>query len=429
MVNETSLPRHDGGYRLPRFIFLQGRVQYLSGMSASTPNDPVPLLRSACLLLAVLNAAMLPALYFAHAWLVDADGRFIHTDFLNVWAAGKLALEGRPALAWDWGIHKQVQVAMLGQNYVGDYAWHYPPPFLFVAMVLAQFPYATGLVGWAAASFVPYLAMMRAVVGQRFGLLAGAAFPVVLANTMAGQNGFLTAALLGGTLALMPTRPILSGICLGLLSYKPQYGLLFPLALIAASQWTVFFAAGATTTALALVSWIAFGTDSWQAFFHWMPIFSQAFFTEGRATFYKLQSVFGLARTIGGSEQLAWTLQWMMSGTVVVSVVMLWRSRADYALKAAALAAGTLLLTPYLFLYDMMVLAIPVGFLLRSGFADGFRRGELAALACAMGLLIAFPFFEIPLGLGATLIVAALIVRRVVSPSAEALPREIAALG
>lgn len=78
-----------------------------------------------------------------------------------------------------------------------------------------------------------------------------------------------------------------------------------------------------------------------------------------RATFYRLQSVFGLARTWGGSEQLAWTLQWMMSGTVVVSVVMLWRSRADYTPKAAALAAGTLLLTPYLFLYDMMVLAIP----------------------------------------------------------------------
>jgi arabinofuranan 3-O-arabinosyltransferase len=334
-------------------------------------------------------------------------------------------------LAWDWDIHKQVQLAMLGQNQIGHYAWHYPPPFLFVAMLLAHFPYATGLVGWAAASFVPYMAMMRSLVGQRFGLMVGAAFPVVLANTMSGQNGFLTAALLGGTLVLMPARPILSAICLGLLSYKPQYGLLFPLVLIAASQWRVFFAAAVTTAALALMSWIAFGTDSWQAFFHWMPMFSQAFFTEGRATFYKLQSVFGLVRTMGGSEQLAWTLQWVMSGTVLVSVVILWRSRTDYALKAAALAAGTLLLTPYLFLYDLMVLAIPVGLLLRIGLADGFRRGELASLACAMGLLIAFPFFEIPLGLGSTLIVAALIVRRVVYPSAEerSLPREIAALG
>jgi hypothetical protein len=251
---------------------------------------------------------------------------------------------------------------------------------------------------------------------------------VVLANAMAGQNGFLTAALVGGTLVLMPTRPILSGVCLGLLSYKPQYGVLFPLVLIAASQWTVFFAAAVTAAALALVSWIAFGTESWQAFFHWMPMFSQAFFTEGRATFFKLQSVFGLVRTMGGSAQLAWTLQWMMSGTVLVSVTMLWRSRADYALKAAAVAAGTLLLTPYLFLYDMVVLAIPVGLLLRTGLADGLRRGELAALACATGLLIAFPFFEIPLGLGSTLIVAALIARRVLNPSTEerARPREIA---
>ena len=403
-----------------------------TSLTNPAPRDSVPpQLARACLVLAAFNAAMLLSLYFAHAWLFDAEGRFIHTDFLNVWAAGKLALDGHPAQAWDWVIHKQVQVAMLGQDYVGDYAWHYPPPFLFIAMILAHFSYAHGLVGWAAASFVPYLAMMRAVVGQRFGLIAGAAFPVVLANTMSGQNGFLTAALLGGTLVLMPVRPILSGICLGLLSYKPQYGVLFPLALIAASQWTTFLSAAVTTAALALISWIVFGTDSWQAFFHWMPMFSQAFFTEGRATFYKLQSVFGMVRTFGGSEQLAWTLQWMMSGSVVVGVIMLWRSRADYALKAASLAAGTLLLTPYLFLYDMMVLAIPVAFLMRTGLSEGFRRGELVALACATGLLIAFPFVGIPLGLPSTLIVAALIVRRIFNPSAveRILPSKIPALG
>jgi arabinofuranan 3-O-arabinosyltransferase len=371
-----------------------------------------------CLVLAAFNAAMLVSLFIAHDWLVDREGHFIPTDFVNAWAAGKLALDGQPAQAWDWVIHKRVQVVMLGQDYAGDYAWHYPPPFLFIAMMLAHFSYVYGLVAWAASSFVPYLAMMRGAVGQRFGLLVGAGFPVVLANTMSGQNGFLTAALVGGTLVLIPTRPVLSGICLGFLSYKPQYGLLFPLALIAASQWKVFISAASTASALALISWIAFGTESWQAFFHWMPTFSQAFFTEGRATFYKLQSVFGLVRTFGGSEQLAWTLQWMMSGAVVVGVVMLWRGRADYALKAAALATGTLLLTPYLFLYDMMVLAVPVALLLRTGLAEGFRRGELSALACAMGLLIAFPFFQVPLGLGSTLIVAALIVRRIVGPSA-----------
>jgi hypothetical protein len=362
---------------------------------------------------------LIAAMYVGHAWLFDADGRLIATDYVNVWAAGKLALEGHPALAWDWAVHKQVQVEMLGRDYVGDYAWHYPPPFLFVAMALAQLSYAAGLVVWAAASFVPYLAMMRGLFGQRFGILAGAAFPAVVANTMAGQNGFFTAALVGGTLVLMPARPILAGICLGLLSYKPQYGLLFPLALIAAGQWRTFIAAGVTTAALALSSWLAFGTESWQAFFHWMPMFSQAFFSEGRATFFKLQSVFGLVRCFGGSEHLAWTFQWAMSGCVVIGVIALWRSSADDALKAAGLATGTLLLTPYLFLYDMMVLSIPVGLLIRTGLETGFRRGELVSLAIAMALLIAFPFFEVPLGLGSSLIVAALIVRRVMNPVTE----------
>jgi len=98
-------------------------------------------------------------------------------------------------------------------------------------------------------------------------------------------------------------------------------------------------------------------------------------------------------------------------------------------LKAAALATATLLLTPYLFLYDMMLLAVAIGFLLRAGLAEGFWRGELAALAFAIGLLIAFPFFQVPLGLGSTLIVAALIVRRLVGQSAEqCLTREIHAL-
>jgi hypothetical protein len=248
--------------------------------------------------------------------------------------------------------------------------------------------------------------------GGPFGLLLAAAFPVVLANTMVGQNGFLTAALIGGALYLLPMRPILSGICLGLLSYKPQYGVLFPLVLVAASQWTVFITAGVVAVVMAAVSWLAFGTESWQAFFHWMPMFSQAFFTEGRATWFKLQSVFGLVRFSGGSEQLAWALQWAMTATVAVGTVWLWRSRARYSLKAAGLATATLLITPYLFLYDMMVLAVPIAWLVRIGLADGFQRYELPALGCAALLLLSFPLFEAPVGLGGTLIVAALIVRR-----------------
>ena len=366
----------------------------------------------ACFVLFVINASFFPTAYFAHWWIYDADGRGIPTDFVNVWAAGRLVLDGHPAQAYDWVIQKQVEVALLGQDFAGYFAWHYPPPFLFVASLLAQFPYAVAFIGWMVFSILPYLAVMRAIVGSHFGLLLALAMPVAFSNIFVGQNGFLTAALIGATLYLLPMRPVLAGICLGFLSYKPQYGLLFPIVLIAASQWRAFLAAGATAIALAFISWLAFGTESWQAFFHWMPMFSQAFLTEGKAPWWKLQSLFALVRYFGGTEQLAWGFHWVLTASVAVVLALMWRSRVPYTLKAASLAVGTLLTTPYLFMYDLMVLAIPTAFLVRIGLRSGFRPYELPALACAAALIVGFICTGVPLGLGATLIVAGLVLRR-----------------
>jgi hypothetical protein len=386
-----------------------------SPVSAPTITEPgaIPAsLLNLCFVLFVINAVFFPTAFVAHWWIFDEKGLGIPTDFVNVWSAGKLVLDGHPAQAYDWDIQKQVQVAVLGQSYQGNFAWHYPPPFLFVASLLAHFPYTVAFIGWAAASLVPYVAVMRGIVGRPFGLLLALAFPVVLTNTLVGQNGFLTASLIGGALYLMPMRPVLSGICLGLLSYKPQYGLLFPLVLIAASQWTVFFTAGAVAVAMALASWLAFGTESWQAFFHWMPMFSQAFLTEGRAPWGKMQSIFAVVRFFGGTEPLGWLFQWIMSATVAVVLTLVWRSRISYPLKAAALATGTLLITPYLFLYDLMVLAIAMAFLVRTGLRKGFERHELPALGLAVALLMFYPLVGAPTGFVATLIVSGLIAAR-----------------
>jgi arabinofuranan 3-O-arabinosyltransferase len=385
----------------------------LSAATIAPEHSAIPSsLFNVCFVLFVINASFFPTAYFAHWWIFDDKGLGIPTDFVNVWSAGRLALDGHPAWAYDWDIQKQVQVAVLGQGYDGNFAWHYPPPFLFVASLLAHFPYAVAFIGWAAISLVPYIAVIRAIVGQPFGWLLAAAFPVVLTNTLVGQNGFLTASLIGGTLYLMPLRPVLSGICLGLLSYKPQYGLLFPLVLIAASQWTVFVTAAIVAAAMAMLSWLAFGAESWQAFFHWLPMFSQAFLTEGRAPWGKMQSIFALVRYFGGTEQLAWVLQWIISAAVVVVLALMWRSHVSYRLKAAAVAAGTLLITPYLFLYDMMVLAIAVAFLVRIGLNRGFQRYELPALGLVAALLLFYPLVGAPTGFVATLIVSGLIAGR-----------------
>lgn len=378
-----------------------------------SPLPPVPSgLVTVCFALACISASFFPAAYVFGGWIWEQGGLGVPADFVNVWAAGKLSLQGHPAQAWDWDIQRQIELDLLKQSFPGYFAWHYPPPFLFVATFLAQFPYTVAFIAWVSVSFVPYLVAMRAIVGRNFGLLLAAGFPVVFTNTLVGQNGFLTAALIGGTLYLIPVRPVLAGICLGFLTYKPQYGFLFPIVLIAAQRWTTFVSAGVTAVALAVVSALAFGLESWQAFFHWMPVFSQAFLVEGKATWWKLQSLYSLVRYLGGSESLGWTFQWVLTAAVAVVLVTLWRSPVRYSLKAAALAVGTLLTTPYLFLYDMMVLAVAVAFLGRIGLKDGFRPYELPVLAGVVGLLLVFILFGVPVGLAANLTVAALILRR-----------------
>jgi arabinofuranan 3-O-arabinosyltransferase len=395
----------------------------VSAPSVSPDRSAIPVsLFNVCFVLFVINVSFFPAAYVSHWWIYDSNGLGIPTDFINVWAAGRLALDGHPAQAWDWDIQRPIEVAQLGQNFIGYFAWHYPPPFLFVASLLARFPYGAAFMGWVVVSLIPYLFVMRAIVGRPFGWMLALAIPMALNNALDGQNGFLTAALIGGTLYLMPARPILAGICLGLLSYKPQYGLLFPLVLIAASQWRTFFSAAVTTVLMAFVSWLAFGIESWQAFFHWMPVFSQTFLVEGKAPWWKLQSLFSLLRFLGGTEQLAWIFQWTLTATVAVVLTVMWRSRVSYSLKAAALATGTLLITPYLFMYDMVVLAIPVAFLVRIGLRSGFRPYELPALGCAAALIFGFILFGAPVGLGSTLIVATLIMRRAAPWRRESVP-------
>ncbi len=328
-------------------------------------------LLNVCFALLVINATFFPAAYVAHWWIYDSSGSGIPTDFVNVWAAGRLALEGHPAQAWDWVIQKQVELALLKQDFTGYFAWHYPPPFLFVASLLARFPYAAAFIGWVAISFLPYLAVMRAIVGRPFGLVLAAAFPVVFNNALVGQNGFLTAALIGGTLYLIPVRPVLAGICLGLLSYKPQYGLLFPLVLIAASQWTVFLTAAVVAIAMAVMSWFAFGTESWQAFFHWMPAVLAGLPHRGQGSVVEdakpVRADPLFRRHRAARLDMPLDPERRRCGGAGGDVAQPGQLFAEGRRAGDRCAAVT---TPYLFMYDMMVLAIPVAFLVRIGLKD-----------------------------------------------------------
>ncbi len=340
-------------------------------------------------------------------WLYDAQGQPIANDFVNVWAAGDLALHGRAPDAYDWTLHKAAEVRAVGHDFKNYYGWHYPPTFLFAAAGIALMPYMVAALAWLAATLCAYAIAVRAIVGHNAGIFVALGFPAVLWNAAAGQNGALTAALIGGTLSLLDHRPALAGICLGLLTYKPHFGLLFPIALIAGARWRVIAVAGLVTVVMVALSVIVFGRASWQAFFDWMPVTTRVVMGEGAADWRRLESLFGLVRVLGGSETLAWSAQTALALMLAAGIAWLWRSRAEFEVKAAALSCAALLATPYIYMYDQVMLAIPVAFLLRLALARGFFWSEIFGLATGALLLLVTPW-----GIGATAIVGLLIVQR-----------------
>ncbi len=370
-----------------------------------------------CFGLIVAQAVYLVASYLQGSWLAAPDGGGVLADFVNVWAAGRLVLQGNPAAAYDWPTHKAMEVVALGHPFAGYFSWHYPPTFLPVAALLTKMSYVSAQIIFLFSTFCAYLFCLRGIIGERVGYFLAAAFPAVLANCIAGQNGFLSAALLGGTLLMLVERPILAGVLLGLLTYKPHLGLLFPIVLAASGHWRAFTVAGIVAALMAAASWGAFGAEAWAAFVANIGHASRAFLSDGWADFGKLQTAFGLVRTLGGSEPLAWGVQALVALTAAGAITALWRSRADYEVKAAALAAGAMLATPYLYTYDLVVLAVPLAFLWRLGRAHGFLTHELAGIGLACLLVLIFPFVTAPVGFAAVLVVAALIARRALAPA------------
>jgi hypothetical protein len=126
----------------------------------------------------------------------------------------------------------------------------------------------------------------------------------------------------------------------------------------------------------------------------------------------KLQSAYGIMRMMGATSAIAWVLQGVLAGAVAVALAALWRSKTSFDLKAAALAVGTVMVVPYIFLYDLVILAVAIAFLLRACGEAGPTPGEVRALALAGLLIVIFPLVKAPTGFVATLVVALMLVRR-----------------
>ncbi len=346
------------------------------------------------------------------------------SDFVSFYAAGKLALAGTPALAYDQTAHflAEQQFTLEGAPYQ---FFFYPPVFLLLFAPLALLPYYVAFYVFEIATLAAFLFTARRILSEPGWLWIGPvlAFPAIFWTLGLGQNAFLTAALFGGFTLLIDRRPALAGMLLGLLCYKPHFGLLAPVGLAVGGHWRAFLAAGATVASLVGLSAALFGVDTWQAY---VTAFagSDAVYASGRIDYAGIVTPFGAARLLGCGPAVAYLVQAAVTGAMVLAVGLVWRGDANRSLRAATLLSATLLAVPLALLYDRMLLLVAICWLVRDGRRNGFQAWEksvlVAAYLASMVEYLVGSAWSLPLGpviSGAMLVLAS---RRVLGPRREA---------
>lgn len=348
-------------------------------------------------------------------------------DFCTTWVSGKFAAAGVPAKAYDYSVFAAAQAVLVGPPASGfpPYHYAYPPVFLFFTYPLGLMPYFVAFAAWTAATLALYEAAVYAII-PRWSAVVAALTPVVVAeNILLGQNGLLSAGLIGLSLACIERRPWLAGALLALLTYKPQFGVAFPIALLASRNWRAFGAATAASGLLAMAAAVAFGFRTWPSFIAALADRNVSLSVD-RGVEITQQSVYGLLHWAAGGATVPLLAHVAVAAAAALAIGVIWAKPLSRSVKSAALCLASVTITPYVEMYDLCILSMAAAFLIKDGLACGFLPGERAVLLLCFGglFLLTMPIGPVIYGVLFLVVVRRAAARRddQLEPLAPALP-------
>jgi hypothetical protein len=294
-------------------------------------------------------------------------------DSFALWSFGRF-LRDHPAITiYDATVLRSAQLA-LGMDPGAIYSFPYPPSFLLVVWPLGQLP------GWFACAALVAVSLplyLWATVGREWWspvLLAALVAPTTAIGIVSGQTGFLAAGLLAGGLRLAGGHPVAAAVMFGLLTYKPQLGLLVPVALVAARLWRTFAFATLTLILLVVATSLLFGVAIWPSWVASLPAFSREFAAESTTVRHLMPTILVALLQLGVAPAMAQVAQWAATAAVAAIVWSLFRS-GPRELAGGGLLIAAFLATPYAFVYDMPGLATAVIWVV----AERHRAGDALA--------------------------------------------------
>jgi hypothetical protein len=375
----------------------------LKAMSASRSNTQRPGdIRDLLIFGGLALIAMALGFYWKTQWAApfprDGTTLVVGRDFLNFWMYGRAAFESSPARFYDPAAYNHALAALLGYGYPAQ-NWSYPPSLLLLAVPFGVLGYIPALLCWTVIGLVAFYFAARQQLRDTWALVAVIVSPAAVFCLMSGQSALLTTAALLAIFGWLDRRPILAGILVGLLTLKPQVGLLLPVMLLASARWRTLGAASVTALLLAAMTTALYGSDIWSVYWHvGIPAQNQVLRDTSIFATHLMPTVFMNAHLAGASYSVSMLLQVIISALAAATVFWAFRycRNSDPVKLQALFFACATAATPYLMGYDTLPLTFAAVALIARTDLDGKGR-RLAQLAYwLLFIQIAFAALHIP---------------------------------
>ncbi len=299
--------------------------------------------------------------------LKDRSGVIKGADFIHLYTLGSVALSHRATALYDTEAQAQLTAWRVPAAGAIKYVPLYPPQTSIFLAPLASLPYATALTLWLTLSVIIYSACCYALwrccprlrsQGWTVALLA-MSFPGFFHLVLWGQTSAVAlACFTAAFLLLRDERPLLAGFALGCLAFKPQLGIVAAFVFTYTRSWRVIAGAGLSAAAQLAVAILYYGVESLRA---WIYVVASASYTipllEPRP--YQTHSLPTFWTMLIPGLQVPLLLYIISASLVIGLTIAIWSKRpaAALPLRYSALLLASVLVSPHLIVYDLVILA------------------------------------------------------------------------
>ena len=322
-----------------------------------------------------LHAVSLAVASFAVlAWLHAVPGRFDRfgtlrgVDFIQFYAAGWQVAHGQSSHLYDWDAFSRL-LPVLAPG-IGDLLFLsvYPPQLALLFAPLGRLSYLPALALWTLVSIPLYIGSARALLRMLPALKPyrleawcfAIGFTPFLQMVAHGQIASLALPLLVAAFyALRASQPLMVGLALGSLIFKPQLGTFALAALVFWPSWRLLagLTLGATTQLVLVASTLGMGLLQ-----DYLDVVQRLARSPGvfEHKLWAMHSLRSALELVLGQSRLG-TACWLLGAAGVI-----WLGRRAWArhqspdLRFAVICLVGLVLNPHLYIYDLVLMAVPL---------------------------------------------------------------------